>query len=334
MSSFPPCDLVRLRLAVLLAAFFGTAAWAEEPAPIQFLAEWGSKGAEPGQFHFPIGIAINASDEVLVSDFYNDRVQKFSVDGKLLGVMSVLPNPGGIAISRSGEIYLSHFAEKKRAERTTDRISVYDPSGKLLRQWGRTGSGDSEFDCPGGIALGKDGRVYVADQTNRRVQVFDPEGKALCKWGEYGSKPGQFGGKVSRLSRVGGPQFVAIDADGHVFTTEGSECRVQQFTPEGKLLGVWGEDSDKPGGFAGGWLGGKLKGPVGLCVDGETLWVTSVNGRVQQFTSEGKYLRGLTEEPGNGPGQFMAPHGVALDREGNLYVVDAFNHRVQKFATR
>ncbi|MHC5539423.1 NHL repeat-containing protein [Singulisphaera rosea] len=334
MNSFPSRDLVRLRLAVLLAAFFGTAAWAEELAPIQFLAEWGSKGAGPGQFHFPIGIAINASDEVLVSDFYNDRVQKFSVEGKLLGVMSVLPNPGGIAISRSGEIYLSHFAEKKRAERTTDRISVYEPSGKLLRQWGRTGSGDGEFDCPGGIALGKDGRVYVADQTNRRVQVFDPGGKALSKWGEYGSKPGQFGGKVSRLSRVGGPQFVAIDAEGHVFTTEGSECRVQQFTPEGKLLGVWGEDSDKPGGFAGGWLGGKLKGPVGLCVDGETLWVTSVNGRVQQFTLGGKYLRGLTEEPGSEPGQFMAPHGVALDREGNLYVVDAFNHRVQKFATR
>ena len=325
---------VRFLLPAFLAAVLASGAAAREPAPIRFLAEWGSKGSEPGQFHFPIGIAITPADEILVTDFYNGRIQRFSTDGKLLAALPVFPNPGGIAVASSGEIYLSHFAEKKRAERTDDRISVYDPSGKLLRQWGRTGGGDGEFDCPGGIALGRDGRVYVADQTNRRVQVFDGSGKLLAKWGKHGSRPGQFGGKVSPLSRVGGPQFVTLDDAGNVFTTEGSECRVQKFTSAGRLLAAWGEDTDKPGGFAGGWLGGKLKGAVGICADGGTLWVTSVGGRVQQFTAEGKYLRGLVEEPGNGPGQFMAPHGVALDRAGNLYVVDAYNHRVQKFATR
>ncbi len=44
----------------------------------RFLIEWGKKGSEPGEFHFPIGIAINADDEVFVTDFYNARVQKFS----------------------------------------------------------------------------------------------------------------------------------------------------------------------------------------------------------------------------------------------------------------
>jgi DNA-binding beta-propeller fold protein YncE len=88
------------------------------------LREWGEEGSEPGEFHFPIGIAINAADEIFVTDFYNDRVQKFSVDGKLLAVIPVLPNPGGIAISRSGDLYLAHFAERKREERKTDRISV------------------------------------------------------------------------------------------------------------------------------------------------------------------------------------------------------------------
>ena len=116
----------------------------------RFLGEWGKEGSEPGEFHFPIGITVSADDQVFVTDFYNARVQKFSVDGKLLAVIPVLPNPGGIAVSRSGDLYLAHFAEQKREERKTDRISVYDSAGKLLRQWGRTGSSDGEFDCPGG----------------------------------------------------------------------------------------------------------------------------------------------------------------------------------------
>lgn len=310
---------------------------AAKAAAPRFLAEWGEEGSEPGEFHFPIGIAINADDEIFVTDFYNRRVQKFSVDGKLLAVLPVLPNPGGIALSRSGDLYLSHFAEQKREERTLDRISVYDRAGKLLRQWGRTGSADGEFDCPGGLSVTPDGRVYVADQTNRRVQVFDGEGKFLTKWGEFGTKPGQFGGNVSIRSRVGGPQFVAFDSKGDVYTTEGSVGRIQKFTPEGKFLLAWGDNEVKPGSFGGAFSGFKdrkatLQGPIAICIDKhDRVWVSAVCGRIQQFTTDGEYLRGFGSA-GSEPGEFYAPHGLAFDSAGNLYVVDAFNHRIQKFA--
>ncbi len=240
----------------------------------------------------------------------------------------MLPNPGGIAVSRSGDIYLAHFA---------DRISVYDASGKLLRQWGRTGSNNGEFDCPGGLAIGKDGRVYVADQTNRRVQVFDSEGKFLSKWGEHGTRPGQFGGNVSIRSRVGGPQFLAFDRKGDLYTTEGSVGRVQKFTPEGRFMLAWGNNEDKPGGFGGAFSGFKdrkatLQGPIAICVDkDDRVWVSAVCGRIQQFTNAGAYVSGFGSA-GTEPGEFYAPHGLAFDSRGHLYVVDAFNHRVQKFA--
>lgn len=309
-----------------------------KPGEVRFLKEWGSEGTEPGEFHFPIGIAINAADEIYVTDFYNDRVQKFSTEGKLLAVLPVLPTPGGIALSRSGDIYLSHFAEKKRELRTDDRISVYDSAGKLLRQWGKTGTADGEFDCPGGLALSADGRVYVADQTNRRVQIFSAEGKFLGKWGEHGSKEGQFGGKVSIRSRVGGPQFLAFDSKGQVYTTEGSEGRIQKFTPDRQFVFAWGNNEDKLGSFGGAFTGFKdrkatLQGPVSICVDKQDrVWVSAVCGRIQQFTTEGVYLRGFGTA-GSEPSQFYAPHGLAFDSHGDLYVVDAFNHRVQKFAT-
>jgi hypothetical protein len=79
-----------------------------QPA-VAFLAEWGQEGTEPGQFHFPVGIAINAADEVYVTDNINNRVQKFDGNGKLLAHFPVLPNPGGIALDEDGNLYLCHF---------------------------------------------------------------------------------------------------------------------------------------------------------------------------------------------------------------------------------
>jgi sugar lactone lactonase YvrE len=331
----------RLAIACLLfgAASLASFSAGDEPSrsTVRFLREWGKLGSEPGEFHFPIGIAINAADEIFVTDFYNARVQKFSVDGKLLAVLPVLPNPGGIAISRSGDLYLAHFAEKKREERTSDQVSVYDPAGKLLRHWGQTGNKDGEFDCPGGVAIAADGLVYVADQTNRRIQVFDRQGKFLSKRGEFGMKPGEFGGNVSIRSRVGGPQFLAFDSKGNLYTTEGSVGRVQKFAPEGNFLLTWGTNDDKPGSFGGMFSGFKdrkanLQGPISICVDKhDRIWVSAVGGRVQQFTDKGEYLRGFGSA-GTKPGEFYAPHGLAFDSHGKLYVVDAYNHRIQKVA--
>src|SRR5262245_54851915 len=50
----------------------------------RFLLEWGKKGAEPGQFHSPIGIAISETDHIFVADFKNARIQQFDTNGKFV----------------------------------------------------------------------------------------------------------------------------------------------------------------------------------------------------------------------------------------------------------
>lgn len=326
-----------LLCASILAMFIAAAIAAEAPrlAPARFVLEWGRQGSAPGEFDVPIGIAISSTGEVLVSDFYNARVQRFNPDGKHVASFEVLPNPGGMALDYEGNVYLSHFsAMKADEEKKPDRISVYTPDGQLLRQWGRTGNGEGEFDYPGGIAVSRDGRVYVADQTNRRVQVFDRQGTFLFKWGEYGVGEGQFGGNVSPKSRVGGPQFLAIDRKGCVYTTEGSVGRIQKFTSDGRFVLAFGDNQDKSGSFGGYWQGTSgLQGPIGICLDKcGSLWISAVCGRVQRFTIDGEFLQGLGNGRGSGPGEFEAPHSLAVDRRGNIYVVDALNHRIQKFA--
>src|ERR1700680_4053043 len=83
--------LWRVSILPILALLLGAPASAPplraaepELPKARFLLTWGKQGVEPGEFHFPIGIAITTADEILVTDHYNNRVQKFSTDGKLL----------------------------------------------------------------------------------------------------------------------------------------------------------------------------------------------------------------------------------------------------------
>lgn len=304
----------------------------------RFVLEWGKQGTANGEFDFPIGVAVSAADEVFVTDFKNSRVQKFTTDGDFVAAFAVAPFPGGIALDADGNIYTAHFGippSRYDKPRERDMVAVHSPRGELLREWGKFGDREGEFNLPGGIGITGDGRVYVADSCNRRVQVFDTKGKFLAKWGNKGSKPGEFGGNPHPNAFFAGPIFLAIDRAGNVFTTEAGEMgRVQKFARGGEFLLGWGDNENVPGKFGGHFTGfgnKVMQGPTGLCVDPQgRLWVSSLSGRIQQFTSDGQFLRSFGEE-GTKPGQFYAPHGIATDSHGCLYIVDAFNHRIQKF---
>jgi tripartite motif-containing protein 71 len=169
---------------------------------------------------------------------------------------------------------------------------------------------------------------------NRRIQHFTPDGKFLGKWGKYGTAVGEFDGIDGIKNRTGGPNFVAVDKEGNVWTTEARPGRIQKFSPDGKPLFAFGTNSTDPGGFGG--RPKNLPGPIAILVDPQDrLWISSTNNRVQLFSAAGKYLGGFESlTPGTEPGQFHTPHGVVLDSKGNLFVVDTQNHRVQKFAVK
>jgi DNA-binding beta-propeller fold protein YncE len=223
-------------VAIVLASAAPTVLGEEKSS--RFVLEWGQRGAAPGEFDFPIGIAIDRADVVFVTDFTNARVQSFSTEGKFMSAFSVAPFPGGIALDAEGNVYVAHSGippSRFDEQRKRDKIAVYEPTGKLWREWGRFGSGEGEFDMPGGILI-RDDRVYVADQCNRRIQVFDRQGKFLTTWGRKGFEPGEFGGNPHPKAFFAGPTFLACDRQGNIYTTEAPLCRVQKFTPDGSFL--------------------------------------------------------------------------------------------------
>ena len=100
---------------------------------------------------------------------------------------------------------------------------------------------------------------------------------------------------------------------------EGSGHRIQVLTAEGKFLRKFGGDKE-------------LSDPTSVSIDSDdVVYVTKYySSSVSMFTSEGQFLRSFGYW-GKGPGQFNTPFGIAVDRDGLVYVSDSDNHRIQIF---
>ena len=83
--------------------------------------------------------------------------------------------PTNLALSPTGDLYVSDGYGNARIHR-------FSPEGKLLHSWGAPGGGPGEFHVPHGIAIDRQGTVYVADRENSRIQLFTPDGQFLSEW--------------------------------------------------------------------------------------------------------------------------------------------------------
>jgi tripartite motif-containing protein 71 len=171
----------------------------------------GLPGSGPGQLLDPAAMAIDARGTISVADSGNDRISLFSTGGSYLGSFATEGVPRGIAVTPdSGRTYVSD---------TANRITVYDPSGSEIEQFGGTGSKLGKVNAPAQMTLDAAGDLWVADRGNNRVQHFGPDGERLATFGERGVGLGQF---VH-------PTGVSVSCNGTVTVTDSDNNRVQQF---------------------------------------------------------------------------------------------------------
>jgi DNA-binding beta-propeller fold protein YncE len=176
-----------------------------------------------------------------------------------------------------------------------------------------------------GVACDSRDRVFVFLRGPQPVRVYDRDGTFLSGWGE---------GLFVR------PHGIFIGPDDTVYCTDDCDHTVRAFTPEGRLLmtlGTRGKCSDT------GATGNDYRTirraappfnyPTNLAIGPSgDLYVSDGygNARVHRFSPDGRLLQSWGE-PGSGPGQFNVPHGIAIDREGTVYIADRENSRVQIF---
>ena len=224
------------------------------------------KNKTHGHFVRIIGLAMDDNDRLFVSDPGLRHVLVFNAKHLPEDVITDgLVEPGGLAIDTENRLLYV-------ADVDQDQVLVYDADTlKLKRRIGTGGhkhelTTPGDFARPGGLAVDRDGNLYVADSLNNRIEIFDGDGKFISTFGKAGDGPGYF-------SR---PKGVAIDSDDHIWVVDGMQDRVQVFNHDAQLLISFGGH---------GLLPGMFQGVVGITIDKANRVFTSeiFPGRVQQF---------------------------------------------------
>ena len=139
-----------------------------------FLFQWGTKGAGPGQFDLPHGVALDSAGRVYVADRSNARVQVFDSAGQFIAEWkdSTLGRPYGVAIGPGAKAYVIDGGDQPTAPPYRTHASRLALDGKIEEVFGRFGNYDGQFLLGHDITVGRDGAVYVADAWGLRVQKF------------------------------------------------------------------------------------------------------------------------------------------------------------------
>jgi len=117
----------------------------------RFIAAWGSRGVQPGQFHTPHMITRDTDGRLYVSDRENDRIQVFDESGTVLDVWEGLHSVDGLHAGADGLLYASCGID--------NAVLRLDRTGRVLDVWIPPGG----FRYPHGVATGRDGSVYIAE---------------------------------------------------------------------------------------------------------------------------------------------------------------------------
>jgi DNA-binding beta-propeller fold protein YncE len=174
----------------------------------ELTSEFGKEGRGPGEFLYPVGIALAPDGSLFVSEFGgNDRVQVFTRDGKVQrewGRYGEEPGefkrPQGIAIA-GDRVYV--------ADAANHRVQVFSLEGKPLASWGG-------MTYPYSVSIDKDGNVLVAQYGRHCVSKFKPDGTLLGSSGHAGTGPGELN-----------TPWAAVAAGDRVIVTDSGNHRVQ-----------------------------------------------------------------------------------------------------------
>ncbi|MBN1589401.1 MAG: twin-arginine translocation signal domain-containing protein [Pirellulales bacterium] len=176
----------------------------------------GKAGLGKNEFNKPTDIAFGPDGDIFITDGYgNSRVVRLAPDGSFRlawGEKGSLPGqfvyPHNIVIDKAGLVYV--------ADRGNNRVQIFSPEGRFLRQLTNVGK-------PFGLFLTADGIMFVSDgnpEGPHRILALDLAGKVLAEFGSTGKGPGQFDV----------PHSIAIDADKNLYVAEVNNKRIQKFT--------------------------------------------------------------------------------------------------------
>jgi DNA-binding beta-propeller fold protein YncE len=236
-----------------------------------------------------------------------------------------------------------------------------------LSSFGSYGEGAAQLRSPAQLALAADGSLYLADRGNDRISVFSGDGAFIRAFGK-GVAPGggdvctaacRAGSEGELAGQMRNPNDVALDDGGRVLVADQNNDRIDVFSAEGAFLFAFGKGvggttnvcvtTCKRG--AAESAAGAITNPTGVATDESRIYVANGEfSRIDVFSPAGVFLYGFgkgvnknddsdvcnalsgcKDATHSGPGSMFTPMDVVVGDDGNLYVADFGNGRVDAF---
>jgi YD repeat-containing protein len=207
----------------------------------EWVNQWGSAGAEAGQFKTPLAIAISPAGDVWVGDSLNRRLQEFTSSGTFIEALgweviskgkaeyevcksSCQAGLKGNGVGQFVSIWGLAFAGTNlyAVDTGNDRVQEINEKSENVRQFGTAGTGNLQFTSPIGISVSPTtGNLYVTDTGNNRVQELTPNGVYVAQFGTAGSSSGQ----------LDFPEGSATSSSGEIYLVDDLNHRVARWVP-------------------------------------------------------------------------------------------------------
>jgi len=287
------------------------------------------------------GLAVDENNAIYASRYFEHEINKYSPDGVLVNKWGNRDLPAGKLYDPTAAVFTS-TGDLLVLEHYNHRVQQFSPYGSPKLMFGQFGDGEGEFHDPSNIALDKADNIYVTDFGNKRIQVFNKNGTIFRVFNIVEEEGSAY------------PGSIAIDSRGDIYVLVNK--RIQKYTNVGMFQKSWSIGDDAyliyidlaDNLYVSAWgfikqydLEGNYVRSIGeshpslaegmfITPDGNIYIADRWDDRILILDSNGNYLNSFGTS-GNLPGQLDWPNDVLVAGNGDVYVIDRLNHRIQVF---
>jgi gliding motility-associated-like protein len=286
-------------------------------------------------FKAPHDLHIDAAGNIYIADAGNNMIRKISPDGTVttvagtgaagsadgIGSVATFNNPTAIALDKIGNIFV--------ADRDNHVIRQINAAGVVSTLAGKAGvpgmvnsQGDfARFNLPSGLAVDKNGGLYVTDYGNNLVRHVGLDGTASTIAGDGTS--GWVDGKGT-AAKLNAPLAAYYGSNGLFYL--GDDSHIRTIDNDDNVVTIMGGFFS--GSFDGLGKSARFSIPTGIVRDAAgTIFVADYGSSLIRRYGTDDLVTNLSSQPLNGP------TGIDIDKDGNLYIADEKNNVIRKMVT-
>jgi sugar lactone lactonase YvrE len=302
------------------------------------------------------GIAIAPNGDIYIARRAHNVISRIDQKGSLVNVVgtgfsgysgddgpatqSQLKVPAGLTFDSKGNLYI--------ADRGNHRVRKINKKGIITTFAGNGTAGFSgdggpatqaSLNLPSGLAVDSKGNLYISDRSNNRVRVVNSRGIIQTIAGN--GNDGYHGDNMPALkATLDKPFGLAVDKDNNLYIADRGNNRIRKIDSSGLISTVAGDGGFYFIGDNGPAYRASIAGPTGVAVDskGNIYIADRNNNRIRVVNKLGmiRTLMGTGQQDYNGDSELARetnlhlPFGVALDKKGDLLVIDRSHYRIRK----